>query len=216
MTILSDVQIAEVARGQGAGINPFSQWTGWRDDRPSSDANQRHSELAVAIAVCLAESGGNTAALGPVLPDGRRAHGLWQILANPIDEGLLDPETNGKQAHAIYVSNGNRFSGRWSAFDSGAYRVFLPRAEAAVRQTHRDRPGVTRPSAYPGFEAVKDIGSAIVFVVKFLATGGLIRIGEAFAGAALVLVGIAIVVLNTKPGAEVADKVRAGITKGVA
>ena len=54
MPIITDAAIASAARSGG-----------WRDDRPSEDPEQqKHSELAVAVAVALAESSGNTEAVG--------------------------------------------------------------------------------------------------------------------------------------------------------
>lgn len=208
MTILSDVEIAEVARDAG-----------WRDDRWPADRTKWPSELALAIAICIAESRGNTRALGTPLPDGRRAHGLWQILANPIDETLLDPNWNGKLAYSIYANNNRSFAGRWTAYDEGHHRAFVPRAEAAVRQTHSEKivdriPGVG--AIDDALSGLKSVGEAVVFAVKWLFTGGFLRIGEAWAGAVLVLLGVVFVFIHTKPGAEAVSAAKGIATKGAA
>jgi Lysozyme like domain len=82
------------------------------------------NDLAVAIAVALAESGGNPRAYNPETaagaPDGKGSYGLWQIYLNAHPEftgdDLYDPQTNANDAYEVYVKAGNSF-GPWSTFN---------------------------------------------------------------------------------------------------
>ena len=137
---LTVVQITELARG-----------VGFRDDRPSADRypGRPSSELAVAVAIALAESSGRTAARGPKGPRGYPI-GLWQIY--PGTDALLDPAANARAAWAKYTSNGHHFGKGsastclWSVFCGGQYRGFLGRAERAVKATQGfERSGILAP-----------------------------------------------------------------------
>jgi peptidoglycan hydrolase-like protein with peptidoglycan-binding domain len=114
--LLSDNEIATLARRHG--------FTG--------------TGLVDAIAVCLAESGGNIFASntkGNKPPSTDR--GLWQL------NDHYHPEVSDKQAYdpnsccdaAYRISDSGRTWDPWSTYISGAYREFLPRAEAAVSAT---------------------------------------------------------------------------------
>jgi Lysozyme like domain len=86
------------------------------------------SDLNVAVAVALAESSGNPAAVGDTnIPGG--SVGLWQInlKAHPEFAGqdLTDPQTNADAAFAVYSAAGNSFA-PWSTFKSGAYLAYMP------------------------------------------------------------------------------------------
>jgi hypothetical protein len=146
---LTIVELVEFARGAG-----------FRDDRPSVEWGtsrpyhrykgvKASSELAVAVAIALAESGGRTAARGP---RGSRGYpiGPWQIY--PGNDTLLDPAANARAAFAKYTSNGRHFGKGsastclWSVFCSGAYRAHLGRAERAVKATQGfERSGILAP-----------------------------------------------------------------------
>ena len=83
------------------------------------------ADLATAVAIALAESSGNPAAIG----DAGNSIGLWQINlpAHPEYAGanLADPQTNANAAFVIYSAAGGRFQ-PWSTFNSGAYTKYLP------------------------------------------------------------------------------------------
>lgn len=92
-------------------------------------------DLATAVAVAMAESGGNANAYNPETganaPQGKGSFGLWQIYLNAHPEyatdNLYDPATNASAAFAIYSAAGESFS-PWSTFKSGAYQQFLSAA----------------------------------------------------------------------------------------
>lgn len=111
---LSMSQVVELARG--AGLPPGS--------------------LAMAGAIAKAESGLNTEAVGvngPTsgCPNGSRDLGLWQIndCYNRIDNAF-DPETNARAMARI--SSGGKNWNPWSTFKNGAFKRYLPEAEAAA------------------------------------------------------------------------------------
>ena len=95
-------------------------------------------DLATAVAVALAESGGNPQAYNPEraagAPAGKGSFGLWQIYLNAHPEfagqNLFDPQTNAAAAFAVYSAAGNSFR-PWSTFTAGSY---LAQLNAVVAQ----------------------------------------------------------------------------------
>lgn len=92
--------------------------------------------LYTAIAIALAESGGDPNAVNPgtaSVPE--NSQGLWQINLNAHPQysspGILDPLTNASAAYSI--SGGSNFNA-WSTFTDGKYLSYLPQAYAAVVQ----------------------------------------------------------------------------------
>ena len=98
------------------------------------------ANLAKAVAIALAESGGNAEAHNAVPPD--NSYGLWQInmlgsmgparrkqFGLKSNEDLYNPTTNAKAAYSI-ASGGKNF-GPWSTYGSGAYLRYMSRANKA-------------------------------------------------------------------------------------
>jgi len=119
MTRLSPHEIAYVAKAAG-----FS------DD-----------ELIFAVAVALAESGGDTDVLGRSGTGanlGQRDHGLWQISGKwhgdklQVTPNWRNPYVNGRMARQIFVDAGRQWT-PWHVFTSGAYQTYLPDAEVGAR-----------------------------------------------------------------------------------
>jgi hypothetical protein len=108
VAILTPISIARYALGAG--------WT--------------RGDVTVAVAVAMAESGGNTDAHATRGEDSR---GLWQInvAAHPdlASQNLYDPATNARAAYGIWRSQG---WGPWSAHNNGSYLMFMPAAEAGM------------------------------------------------------------------------------------
>jgi len=96
-------------------------------------------DLATAVAIALAESGGNPKAYNPETaaraPEGQGSYGLWQIFlkAHPEFAGqdLTDPATNAAAAFSVYSAAGQSFT-PWSTFGNGAYQTYLSQAQGAV------------------------------------------------------------------------------------
>lgn len=104
------------------------------------------ADLATAVAVCLAESGGDPAKYNPESDFfqrygislgqsiGRGSYGLWQIFlhAHPEFNGvsLHEPLINAFAAFDVYYAAGGSFD-PWSSFKSGTYKKFLENLETA-------------------------------------------------------------------------------------
>ena len=105
----------------------------------SSDAGFSGDDLVTAVAVALAESGGNPQAYNPEraagAPSGKGSFGLWQIYlqAHPefAGQNLLDPGVNSAAAYAIYSAAGNSFT-PWSTYKAGSYLAQLDAVNAAL------------------------------------------------------------------------------------
>lgn len=113
MATLSDAQIASAAAAAG-----FPK-----------------DEIATAVAVALAESGGNPLAVNASEPDGSVSRGLWQI--NSVHASLLasndwrDPAGNAKMAFIIWQRAGGKWT-PWGAFNNQSFRLHLTRGQAVA------------------------------------------------------------------------------------
>ncbi|MEV6906098.1 transglycosylase SLT domain-containing protein [Amycolatopsis sp. NPDC051071] len=123
--------------------------------RHAHDAGFRGEGLTTAVAVALAESGGNTRAHNATPPD--NSYGLWQInmlggmgpeRRRQFDLGsnseLFDPATNAKAANKI--SHDGRSWTPWSTFTNGAYRCYLPAARKAAEALRKRPDGSDAPA----------------------------------------------------------------------
>lgn len=111
------------------------------------EAGFRGQDLTVAVAVALAESGGNTKAHNPVPPDD--SYGLWQV--NMIgslgparrdefhldsNRELFDPAENARAAWEI-SGHGRSFQ-PWTTYTSGAYKQYVDDARRGI-ENMKDR-----------------------------------------------------------------------------
>ena len=105
----------------------------------ASNAGFSDQDLATAVAIALAESGGKISAYNPEkaagAAQGKGSYGLWQIYitAHPeyTADMLLDPQTNAEAAYKIYESRGETFAA-WSTYTSGAYLAHADAAQSAT------------------------------------------------------------------------------------
>lgn len=113
------------------------------------------NDLAIAIAVALAESSGNPKAHNANTATKDNSYGLWQInmygALGPArrktfnlkkNEDLFDPQVNANAAFKIYKGAGGKFTD-WTKFRNGDYKKKINEAEIAVRGTDFDNPGTT-------------------------------------------------------------------------
>jgi hypothetical protein len=111
------------------------------------DAGFRGHDLTTAVAVALAESGGDTKAHNPVPPDD--SYGLWQVnMHGPLgpdrrgefgldsNRELFDPKENAQAAWEI-SGRGDSFE-PWSTYTNGAYRQFLDDARRGVKNMKKN------------------------------------------------------------------------------
>jgi Lysozyme like domain len=97
-------------------------------------------DLVTAVAVALAESGGDTEAMGRSdsgTSVGNRDHGLWQISGRWHGMKLQatwwrNPYANAQMAFKIWNDAGQKWT-PWAVFNSGIYEKYLPDARIAVQ-----------------------------------------------------------------------------------
>lgn len=149
MTILSPNQIATVMRQAG-----------WPE-----------AAVATAVAVALAESGGNTQAINTANANGSYDYGLMQINSiHGYSPSLLlsDPVYNAKAGLSIFKAAGYRFT-PWAAYNSGSYLKFMNNATAGATGTYAPstlsewEPERGPEYAWMGFQHAPTPGAAPVF-----------------------------------------------------
>jgi hypothetical protein len=114
----------------------------------AANAGFQGNDLATAVAIVLAESGGNPSIIGDqtLAPTRGPSIGLWQInigsAANPqyANVNLQDPETNANAAFDIYSRRGFR---DWTTYGNGRYQAFVPQVLSAMQPA---APPITGPS----------------------------------------------------------------------
>lgn len=97
------------------------------------------TDLPTAVAVALAESGGDTESLGRSTSGasvGNRDHGLWQISGRWHPDLLTsgdwrDPQANARMAFAVFTNAGSVWT-PWHAFTSGAHLTYMPDGQIAA------------------------------------------------------------------------------------
>jgi hypothetical protein len=98
----------------------------------AASAGFRGSDLAVAVAVALAESGGDPRAVC-VDANGSRDEGLWQI--NSVhgypSSCTFDPSCSAAVAYRLYLGRGRSF-GDWVTYSSDRFLSYLSRGEKAA------------------------------------------------------------------------------------
>lgn len=175
------------------------------------------ANLGIAVAVALAESGGNPSSHNSTPPDD--SYGLWQInmigTLGPArrktfnitsNDRLFDPNVNAKAAHIIYTGSGWK---AWTTYTSGKYKQFLTVANAAKPDNSAGRTpdqetaylATVRDDATPDALIPNSITSSLnafgatLFRSVSNLTGVIIAI-------ALVIAGIVVLVMQTKSGSS--------------
>lgn len=146
----------------------------------ASGAGFTGPDLVTAVAIALAESGGNPQAYNPErmagAAQGYGSFGLWQIYLQAHPEfsslNLFDPQTNASAAYAVYSGAGG-FS-PWSTYKSGAYQTYAAAVQQAVGPdvvAATDASGATVDASVPsssGILAIVAIGGLIFWGVSRL------------------------------------------------
>jgi len=115
----------------------------------ASNAGFTGSDLVMAVAIALAESSGNTNAVGDqtLAPTNGPSIGLWQInvgsRAHPdlADQNLTDQQVNANAAYAIYKAAGSSFA-PWSTYGNGMASNNFAAASAGVTAMQNASNGV--------------------------------------------------------------------------
>lgn len=187
------------------------------------------NEIATAVAVALAESGGRIDAIGGPNFDGSFDYGVWQIneKAHPekfaAAEGQWWSVFNAQMAFKVWQERGGRWT-PWSVYNSGAYRLYLARGEKAAQNPHT--PTVNDPSAVKEInvlgESITQMGNAVKAIAGAVVKAGgwlsesenWVRVAQVGIGAGLLIAAITVVI---RPAVEqVAGPAAKLITKGKA
>lgn len=158
------------------------------------------STLATAVAVAMAESSGNPTAVSPT----GCCHGLWQINVNvhPYTKTQMqDPAQNATAAWKI--SNGGTNWKPWSAYNNGAYLLYLTQARTASKARTTD--GGSTPQQSGGDVLIDELTGAVDSIqgitYPIAATkawisdrNNIFRIVKVLAGGAIVVLGLKLIV----------------------
>lgn len=177
MAVLSDKDIATAA---GSG--------GFRD-----------KDLEIAVAVALAESGGNPEAYNTI---GAGHYGLWQI--SKLHQSLFKkyawkrPSDNAKMAYEVWKSQG---WSAWTTYTNNKYKMFSARAKNAVESfgaSPIDSATGNLKEQIPGYAALEDLQNLIDFSSD---KTNWIRVGYFLGGVALLWFGL----MRTAQGSAIGD-----------
>lgn len=193
------------------------------------------NNVATAVAIALAESGGNPRAHNPVPPD--NSYGLWQInmlggmgperrkrFNLKSNEDLFEPSTNARVAYALWKDRGN-FSA-WSTYSNGRYLTYMPRANAAVKKnggaasgrvgeggnSPLPRPDTPLPDGLEGtiYDLRDTLAGVKGFVDSLTNPQTWLRVGMFAGGAVLVIVGVLFLIGQSKTARTVASAIPVG------
>lgn len=171
------------------------------------------SQARMAAAIAMVESGGDPNAHNAVPPDD--SYGLWQInmlgslgparrkqLGIGDNSALYSPETNAK-AMAVISQNGGNFT-PWSTFTSGKAQKY---AETHLIQTTGDGPDDTGSSWIDKVLPGSPVSTAETFAQGFNKVSAWVsnsdnwvRVGYVAGGAVVVIVGLVMILGDTKAG----------------
>ena len=140
----------------------------------ASGAGFSGADLVTAVAIALAESGGNPQAYNPEraagAAQGAGSFGLWQIYlqAHPEFSGvnLFDPQTNANEAYAVYSQAGG-FS-PWSTFKSGAYLAYADTVQQSIAPDVGSVTAADSSTSTPSIFAIVTIGAVLFYAVTKL------------------------------------------------
>lgn len=153
------------------------------------------SDLAIAVAVALAESGGDPSNIGDISWQDKTwgpSVGLWQIRSLNADKGTgrtrdevanKDPQTNANHAHEIWAQSGWK---PWTTYVTGKYLIYMPRAIPAAGGASVVVPAVDTAASLP--KAILTAAAEPVRILKWLQQPGTqLRIVKVSVGIALVV-----------------------------
>lgn len=148
-------------------------------------------EIATAVAIALAESGGRADAVGHNT-NGTTDRGLWQINSiHNVSGNVFDPATNAAAAFSIWKASGGGSWRPWSTYNNGSYLAYMGRGHIAAGKPESptggggDVGGAGTPTATGG--SPSPLAGA---VTNITAGGTWLRVGLFLLGAFLTLIGL--------------------------
>lgn len=191
MANLSREEIARLAKGAGFSGN----------------------DVNIAVAVALAESGGNPRAHNPTPPDD--SYGLWQInmlgsmgpdrrkrYGLSSNEDLYQPATNARVAYGIWQGSGWK---AWTTYTRGTYKRFMG--------SDADTPSGSTPDTQPDVPSGIGISDSIARGANAVSSSlfkGIANVSGILLAIALIVVGV--LILGRE---QVAKVIPAGAVKKV-
>lgn len=188
------------------------------------------SEVVMATAIALAESGGNADAHNSNRATGDDSWGLWQInmlgamgenrrrtFGIKSNEELTNPFKNGQAAYKIYQSQGME---AWSVFKSGAYVRYLGQAKRAAANPSLDEAlaGIPVEDRYLTGETDTQIANPFAAVEKFINENAF-RVGMFITGLLVIFVAVVMYAKESGTASKLANLVPTGklakLAKGV-
>lgn len=176
----------------------------------ASDAGFSGNDLDIAVAVALAESGGNPSSHNTNAGTGDNSYGLWQInmlgslgpdrrakFKLKSNNDLFDPATNARVAHGIWASNGWK---AWTTYTSGKYKKYYE-SSAALSQVQKEVSGLAgdlQASDNAGPNPILGVGDAINAFGQTIFKG-FQNIGGILVAIALVVLGVVILLRDFTP-----------------
>lgn len=182
--VLSDEQLAGLV--QSVGFSSSRTHRGIRED-------------VTAVAIILAESGGDANAHNDNPATGDDSYGLFQInmLGDMGKEraeryglrsyaNLYGPKVNAEIAYDLFKRRGNTFRD-WSTYNSGSYLTYVPRASKAVQAPDPDLPTIEGWLDRNTPDPIKGVADALEF---FTDSENWKRLGLFVAGGIAIITGI--------------------------
>lgn len=157
-----------------------------------SNAGFTNQDIAIGVAIGLAESGGDPSATNHNT-NGSTDFGVWQI--NSVHADILaqgnwaDVNDNAKMAHAVWQSAGGSWK-PWATFTQGSYLRFLSEGQSGA--SNPQAIGTVADTSVNPFQNIVDFFQVLSNPETW------VRIGEVIAGA--ILIFIALRKLNGRTG----------------
>lgn len=187
--VLSDEKLAGLV--QSVGFSRTRKHKGYRED-------------ATAVAIILAESGGDANAHNDNSATRDNSYGLFQInlYGDLRDEraeryglrsnaNLFEPKRNAEIAYDLFKRRGNQFTD-WSVYNNGSYLLKMPRALKAVQSPDTDLPTISGAIEGALSDAIPEPLQGVVQAFAFLTDpSNWQRVALFVGGGVIIIVGIA-------------------------
>lgn len=195
--------MAALSASDIAGVIKYYSVGGPSPIAPITDAN---AEIAIAIA--LAESGGNPEAVGGPNSNGTRDWGLWQIndVHNPTERQKTSAAANWLYAWRI-AGMGTSWK-PWATFNSNKYREHLPAAREAWKTASPNTIGGNASGEVLNPETYTQLEGPLAFLNPLLRSETWERVAMIIAGVFLLLLVAAALIKTASPLGKIAKAVK--------
>jgi hypothetical protein len=175
------------------------------------EAGWTGNDAKVAVAIAMAESGGNPRATNFVGRD--LSFGLWQInmlgamgparrtkYGLKANEDLFDPGTNAKVAYGIWAEAGKKFT-PWSVYLNKRYMIYVAGADFGIREVQNKPLNYAKPTiggiTNPLDAITADFGDIKEFVTN---RDNWLRLAAVLGGGVLIILAVLLILTDTLVG----------------